>query len=125
MVLLNCLCTNQASKSVISGTAEVMAPTQKVRRESAPLPELKLTRHEGFNRLMALTAALPAVDCAVVFPTLFGSLRTAVVAAQSDLMRPWLIGPRGAAVGHPDAEHQPELVHRRRRVVQGLRTPEG
>ncbi len=94
MVLLDCLCTNQAGKSVISGTAEVMAPTQKVRRESAPLPELTLTRHEGFARLMALTATLPAIDCAVVFPTTACSLRAAVVAAQAGLVRPWLIGPR-------------------------------
>lgn len=36
--LLDCHCTNQAGKDVITGTAEVIAPTEKVRRPRVELP---------------------------------------------------------------------------------------
>jgi phosphate acetyltransferase len=44
-VLLDCVCTNQDGKEVISGTAEVVAPTEKVRRERMAVPEVSLVRH--------------------------------------------------------------------------------
>src|ERR1700712_2711304 len=44
-VLLDCVCTNQDGKDVISGTAEVIAPTEKVRRERMAMPEVSLVHH--------------------------------------------------------------------------------
>jgi acyl dehydratase len=41
-VVLDCICRNQEDKEVISGTAEVIAPTEKVRRPRMPLPEVSI-----------------------------------------------------------------------------------
>jgi phosphotransacetylase/acyl dehydratase len=94
MVLLDCLCTNQLGKPVITGEAEVMAPTVKVRREPAELPALHLHRHERFVQLMALTEPLPAIRCAVVYPTDANCLQAALESAQAKLIQPVLVGPR-------------------------------
>src|SRR3989344_3187076 len=67
-VILDCLCSNQAGKPVITGEAEVIAPDVKVRRQAAALPELQLHHHERFARLMARTQGMPPAVCAVVHP---------------------------------------------------------
>lgn len=41
-VVLDCACTNQAGETVIKGEALVVAPTEKVRRPRALLPEVHL-----------------------------------------------------------------------------------
>ncbi len=94
MVLLDCLCTNQLGKPVITGEAEVMAPTVKVRRPATALPELHLHRHERFAQLMALAAQQPAIRCAVVYPEDLNSLNTALEAAHAGLIQPVLVGVR-------------------------------
>lgn len=43
-LLLDCLCTNGDGHTVISGVAEVLAPTVKVRRQASPLPDVYLRR---------------------------------------------------------------------------------
>lgn len=94
MVLLDCVCSNQLGKAVITGEAEVMAPSVKVQREAPPLPELHLHRHERFGQLMDLTHSLPRIRCAVVYPDSVDSLLAALDAARCDLIQPLLIGPR-------------------------------
>lgn len=94
MVLLDCVCSNQLGKPVITGEAEVMAPSVKVRREAQPLPELHLHRHERFAQLMALTTPLAAIRCAVVYPDSLESLMAALDAAHAGLIQPLLIGQR-------------------------------
>lgn len=94
MVLLDCLCSNQLGKPVITGEAEVMAPTQKVTREAQPLPELQLNRHERFAQLMALTKAHAAIRCAVVFPDAAHNLLAMLDAVKAGLIKPIIIGPR-------------------------------
>ncbi|MBI2317915.1 MAG: MaoC family dehydratase N-terminal domain-containing protein, partial [Betaproteobacteria bacterium] len=41
-IILDCVCTNQEGHLVISGTAEVLAPTEKIKRQRADLPEFRL-----------------------------------------------------------------------------------
>ncbi|MGA8541808.1 MAG: hypothetical protein WB566_20055, partial [Terriglobales bacterium] len=41
-VELDCQATNQKGEVVISGIAEVIAPTEKIRRERVTLPEVEL-----------------------------------------------------------------------------------
>ena len=48
-VVLDCACTNQAGETVIKGEALVVAPTEKVRRPRALLPEVHL--HERVVRV--------------------------------------------------------------------------
>ncbi|MBL0141063.1 MAG: MaoC family dehydratase N-terminal domain-containing protein [Betaproteobacteria bacterium] len=42
-VFFDCLCANQDGRKVISGEAEVLAPTEKVRRPRATLPSLSMS----------------------------------------------------------------------------------
>lgn len=44
-VLLNCQCTNQRGEVVISGNATVIAPTEKVKRPRAILPDVFIHEH--------------------------------------------------------------------------------
>lgn len=68
MVTLSCESTNQQGKVVITGEAEIMAPTTKVRRPQAPLPQMRLDRLERFEQLMSLVDRTQPVRCAVVYP---------------------------------------------------------
>jgi len=49
-VTLECQATNQRGEVVISGTAEVIAPTEKISRERVTLPEVKLLRTRRRSR---------------------------------------------------------------------------
>lgn len=91
---LACVCTNQEGKAVITGEAEVIAPTAKVIRPPKTLPELHLHRHERFAQLMALTVAPEPIACAVVFPVEAHGLRSAIEARHAGLIRPVFVGPR-------------------------------
>src|SRR5271167_569927 len=52
-VTLDCQATNQKGEVVISGTAEVIAPTEKICRERVTLPEVKLLeRGRHYRRLI-------------------------------------------------------------------------
>lgn len=42
LALLECICVNQRGKEVMTGTAKVLAPTEKVKIECVQLPELTL-----------------------------------------------------------------------------------
>ena len=95
-VTFDCRCTNQKDERVISGTAQVTAPTDKIKRPRALLPEVHL--HEPgarFRQLIGRTKGLAPIRMAVVHPVDGNSLRGAVDAAQADLITPLLVGPEG------------------------------
>jgi phosphate acetyltransferase len=94
-VILDCQCVNQEGRTVIRGTAEVLAPTEKVKRPRAQLPEVRL--HDtaaGYRHLVERTKGMAAIDMAVVYPCHPESLGGALSAAEAGLIRPLLIGPR-------------------------------
>jgi phosphotransacetylase/acyl dehydratase len=93
IVLLDCRCTNQAGKDVITGTAEVIAPSEKVRRPRVELPDVQLSRHERFRALLARAAGHPPVPTAVAYPCDALSLGGVAGAAQAGLIAPILVGP--------------------------------
>jgi phosphate acetyltransferase len=76
-VLLDCRCVNQNGEEVISGQAEVKAPTEKVRRPRITLPEVRLRDHDGYRKLMEMTS------------------NGAPEAAEANLIAPILVGPEG------------------------------
>lgn len=93
---LDCRCTNQDGEVVIEGEAEVIAPTEKVRRPRAVLPEVHLhERGARYRDLVAATHDLAPVRTAVVHPCDNLSLRGALEAASQDMIVPILVGPRG------------------------------
>jgi phosphotransacetylase/acyl dehydratase len=92
-VIFDCNCTNQAGKEVITGTANVQAPTEKIRRNRTELPDVRLMRHQRFRDLMAHAAGRPAVPMAVVHPCDALSLGAALEVAELGLVIPILVGP--------------------------------
>ncbi|MEZ5444399.1 MAG: bifunctional enoyl-CoA hydratase/phosphate acetyltransferase [Gammaproteobacteria bacterium] len=93
-IRFDCLCVNQDGQPVITGSAEVIAPKAKIRRERIVLPEVRLIdKHARYRELLARTAALDAVTTAVVHPCDPESLEGAITAASSGLIIPVLVGP--------------------------------
>ena len=92
---LACTCTNQRGEAVIEGEAIVTAPTEKVRRPRAALPEVELRQpNTRFRTLIEKTKALPAMRTAVVHPCDALSLQGALAAAAEEMIVPILVGPR-------------------------------
>lgn len=101
-IVFDCRCTRQDGTVAVSGTAEVIAPREKVRRNRVRLPEVEM--HERGAKLRALiddAKALGPLSMAVVHPVDTASLLGAVSAAEAGLVDPILVGPekkiRGAA----------------------------
>ncbi|MGQ9369742.1 bifunctional enoyl-CoA hydratase/phosphate acetyltransferase [Azospirillum sp. ST 5-10] len=93
VVVFDCQCLNQEGKEVVTGTAEVIAPTRKVRRAAHELPQVQFLRHDKHELLLKKCEALPPVPTAVVHPCDESSLRGAVEAAEAGLIAPVLVGP--------------------------------
>ncbi len=93
-VTLDCRCLNQKGEVVIEGTAEVLAPTEKVRRPRAILPAVHMhDRGARYRRLIELTKGLEPLRTAVVHPVDRNSLLGAIDAARAGLIVPLLVGP--------------------------------
>ncbi len=93
-VTFDCHCVNQKGEVVIEGTAEVIAPTEKVKRQRAILPLVHMhDRGARYRQLIALTKGLDPIRTAVVHPVDRNSLLGAIDAAQADLIIPVLVGP--------------------------------
>jgi phosphotransacetylase/acyl dehydratase len=92
-VLLDCQCTNQDHEVVILGTAEVIAPVEKIRLQRTALPEVSVIHHEAYNALLLRASSLPPLPTAVVHPCDHDSLQGALQAAAAGFIQPVLIGP--------------------------------
>lgn len=77
----------------VSGTLEVLAPTEKITRHQLCVPEATLsTRDERFHAFIDMAKGLDPVSTAVVHPCDEESLKGAVLAAEHGLIKPILIG---------------------------------
>jgi phosphate acetyltransferase len=93
-VSLDCQAINQKGEVVISGTAEVVAPTEKISRERVTLPEVKLLERGRHHRqIIEKTRGLAPIRTAVVHPVDTVSLVAAVEAAKAGLIIPIFVGP--------------------------------
>ena len=93
-VTLDCQAVNQRGEVVISGTAEVIAPTEKISRERVTLPEIKLLeKGRQYRHLIDMSQNLHPILTAVVHPVETTSLLAAHEAAEANLIIPVLIGP--------------------------------
>jgi phosphate acetyltransferase len=94
-ITFDCLCTNQHGEVVIGGSAEVIAPTEKVKRPRAVMPEVHLHDHGArYRQLIALADGLAPIRMAVVHPVDRHTLVSAIEAAQAGLIVPILVGPK-------------------------------
>ncbi len=94
-MILDCLCTNQDGHKVISGTAEVLAPSEKIKRAKTELPELKLSqsKRSRYRHLLEISKGLPAIRMAVAHPVDIDSLGGALLSRDEGLIVPVLVGP--------------------------------
>jgi phosphate acetyltransferase len=93
-LLLDCECVNQSGEIVIKGEANVIAPTEKVRRPRALLPEVHLhERGLRYRQLIEEARKSPAIRTAVVYPCDSASLSCALDCAGEKLIVPVLVGP--------------------------------
>ena len=93
-ILFDCLCTNQDGLKVISGEAEVLAPSEKVKRERFELPEVTISdRWARYKKLLARAKGLPAATAVFAQPLHAESLQSAATAAESGFLSPVLLGP--------------------------------
>jgi phosphotransacetylase/acyl dehydratase len=92
-IIFDCTCVNQNGKQVVTGTAEVQAPTEKVRRPRMELPEVRLNRHRRFRELLADAQGGPAATVAVAHPCDAASIAAVAEVAAVGLVVPILVGP--------------------------------
>ncbi len=93
LVTLDCRCVNQDGLVTAIGTAEVLAPTEKLSSEAADLPQVQLIHHDKHDALLERCTQLEPVKVGVAYPCDETSLRAAVDAAQAGLINPVLVGP--------------------------------
>ncbi|MDQ7970962.1 MAG: bifunctional enoyl-CoA hydratase/phosphate acetyltransferase [Rhodocyclaceae bacterium] len=92
---LACTCVNQAGEAVIEGEAAVLAPTERIERPAATLPEVRMSAGgDGLPRLLAHVRPMGAIRIAVVHPCDALSLGGALDARDAGLIEPVLVGPR-------------------------------
>lgn len=96
IITLACCCKNQLGKTVISGDAIVIAPTDKVKRERVTLPKIifKKSASDWYHNLLKLNKNFPPLKTAVVHPVDALSLQGAIEAAKEGLIIPVLVGPK-------------------------------
>lgn len=93
-VVFDCRAVNQSGEEVITGTAEVIAPAEKISRARIVLPEVELwQKGRRYERLIEMTCGLDPIRTAVVHPVDTPSLLGAVEAARARLIVPVLVGP--------------------------------
>jgi phosphate acetyltransferase len=95
-VALETECLNQDGEVVVSGTADVIAPTEKVRRPRIELPEVRLDDKEArFREVMGRITArnLAPVATAIAHPADAESLAGIAEAAEHGIILPVLVGP--------------------------------
>jgi phosphate acetyltransferase len=93
IVSFDCLCTNTLGETVVSGTATVLAPTQKIRMERPVLPDVMINNHDRYRKLVNSCENLPPLKTAIVHPVNALSLKAAWEAAEEGLIEPVLVGP--------------------------------
>jgi len=79
---------------LVSGEAEVRAPSEKLSFDELEVPGLILERHRHFDALLAEAEPLDPIPTAVIAPEAADALAGALLAAEHTIIRPILIGSR-------------------------------
>ncbi|TVQ83923.1 MAG: bifunctional enoyl-CoA hydratase/phosphate acetyltransferase [Micavibrio sp.] len=94
IVTLDCECRNDLGEMLVSGTAVVLAPTEKIRKKRAELPEVHFKYHDRYRDLIDSCAALDPLRTAVVHPVKAHGIAAIAEAVEENLLDPVLIGPK-------------------------------
>ena len=93
ILVFDCLVTNQNGEQILTGSARVIAPTEKVRHRALNLPEVEVLHHDRMRSLVERAKALPSLRVGIVHPCDEVSLQGMAAAAEEGLIIPVLIGP--------------------------------
>lgn len=94
-IIFSCECRNQKDEVVIEGQAEVIAPTEKIRREKIQMPEINLRRQQSlFDPFLKKAQAMGTLTTAVIQPVHSKIIEAVHQASLSKLIEPVLIGQR-------------------------------
>ena len=108
-ILFDCVCINQDRQTVIRGTAEVLAPTEKIKRPRIELPGVTIVDRAGrYRNLLERAKGMASIPMAVVHPCNAESLGGALAALQAELIIPILVGPE-KKIRALAAEHELDL----------------
>lgn len=90
-----CVCLNQDGKEVITGNAEVIAPTEKVKRTRMRLPEIEFKEEKcpHHHRAICMAEGMEPLKTAIVHPVDEASLKAAIASAEAGLIEAILVGP--------------------------------
>jgi phosphate acetyltransferase len=104
-VTFECSVTNAAGALLVSGEAQVIAPSHRIAREMTSLPELLFEDKQArYQRLIGLSKGLDPIPMAVVHPCDAESLGGALRARDAGLIVPFLFGPREKICAVAEAE---------------------
>jgi phosphate acetyltransferase len=94
-VTFACSVMNASGLLLVSGEAQVIAPTRKISRQMTSLPELLFEdKAARYQRLIGLSKGLEPIPMAVVHPCDAESLGGALQARDAGLIVPVLVGPQ-------------------------------
>lgn len=93
-ITFDCHLTNQRGEEVICGTAELIAPTEKIIRPRVVLPEVRMHDYGARHRqVIGLASGLNPIRMGVIYPVERDALLAAIDACLVGLITPILIGP--------------------------------
>jgi phosphate acetyltransferase len=100
-IVFDCVCTNQEGLQVVRGTAEVLAPTEKVSHlRDNHVPEIHIDdKHARYTQLLSRVKGLEPIPTAVAHPCDEESLKGPVQAFQAGIIEPILVGPEAKIRG--------------------------
>src|SRR3569833_2220454 len=99
-IIFDCQANNSEGTSIFSGTADLLAPTTKLRWSTLPVPQLIVNnQYRHYLGLIARANAKPPVKTAIVWPCDEVSLGGAYQAYKDYLISPVLLGPETAIRG--------------------------
>ncbi len=91
---LACACVRQDGTTVLTGEADVIAPTERIERARTTLPEVHISAgNDGLQRLLDHVKPMAALRMAVVHPCDPLSLGGALDARAAGLIEPVLVAP--------------------------------
>lgn len=93
VVTFDCQCTNQKGEVCVSGTATVLAPTEKLAIQRPETPEVSVYTNEIYLRALERVRPLGRIRVAVVHPVKASAIQGAYEAWEQGLIEPVLIGP--------------------------------
>lgn len=93
-VIFACECRNQSNEVVMEGTAEVIAPTKKIRRPKTVLPEISFRRpYSLFDTYINKAKEIGVMRAGVIHPVSPKIIEAVQAAKEAGLIHPVLIGP--------------------------------